>query len=195
MNTQLTQNASMAENKRNITETVTRERDRLLNFIRRWVPEPSDAEDIVQDVFFELLESYRLPRPIEQMGAWLFKVARNRIIDRFRRKQTENALVTASSESSDASELLLDKFRPAKDAGPETAYACSVLMDQLLLAVDELPEEQRKVFIAHELEGRSFDEMAAESGLGVNTLLSRKRYAVQFLRRRLQAIYDEFIYE
>jgi RNA polymerase sigma factor (sigma-70 family) len=189
MDTTLTYNAMMAEQDKRIAETVSRERGRLGNFIRRRVADASEAEDILQDVFYEFVAAYRLPEPIEQVGAWLFRVARNRIIDRFRKKK-EEPLSEVSGEADE--ESWLDEVLPSADAGPEAAYARSVLLEELYAALAELPEEQRAVFIAHELEGRSFKELAAESGVGVNTLLARKRYAVMHLRARLQTIYDEF---
>jgi RNA polymerase sigma factor (sigma-70 family) len=174
-----------------ISEVVKREQSRLRNFIRRRVPDPRDAEDILQDVFYELVEANRLLMPIEHVTGWLFRVARNRIIDLFRKKRPENFSDIAVANEED--ELLqLEDLLPSPDAGPEALYVRSVLLDELELAIDELPEEQREVFVAHELEGRSFKEMAAETGVSVNTLLSRKRYAVLHLRERLQSIYDEF---
>jgi RNA polymerase sigma factor (sigma-70 family) len=189
MDATLTYNALMADQDKRIAETVMRERGRLANFIRRRVPDASEAEDILQDVFYEFVQVYRLPEPIEQVGAWLFRVARNRIIDRFRKKK-EEPLPEVSGE--DGEDSWLDEVLPSPDAGPEAAYARSVLMEELYAALAELPEDQRAVFIAHELDGRSFKELAAESGVGVNTLLARKRYAVLHLRARLQTIYDEF---
>ncbi len=174
-----------------ISEAIRLEWAKLRNFIRKRVADQGDAEDILQDVFYELIEAYRLMKPIEQVGAWLFRVARNRITDRFRKQRTEAVQDwTAVGESGDA--IRLEDLLPSPEAGPEAAYARSVLLEELEDALSELPEEQRAVFIAHELEGRSFKELAAESGISVNTLLSRKRYAVLHLRRRLQAIYDEF---
>jgi RNA polymerase sigma factor (sigma-70 family) len=189
MDTTLTFNALMAEQNKRIVETVTRERGRLRNFIRRRVPDASEAEDILQDVFYEFVAAYRLPEPIEQVGAWLFGVARNRIIDRFRKKK-EEPLPEVSGEGDEGS--WLDEVLPSPDAGPEAAYARAVLLEELYAALAELPVEQYDVFIAHELEGRSFKELAAESGVGVNTLLARKRYAVMHLRGTLKTIYDEF---
>ena len=174
-----------------ISDVVKRERSRLLNFIRRRVPDPRDAEDILQDVFYELVEANRLLMPIEHVTGWLFRVARNRITDLFRKKQPESFSDAAVSDEDDELPQLEDLL-PSPDAGPEVLYARSVLLDELELAIDELPDEQREVFVAHELEGRSFKEMAAETGVSVNTLLSRKRYAVGHLRERLQGIYDEF---
>lgn len=179
------------EQEQRIAEVVKREQSRLRNFIRRRVPDPRDAEDILQDVFYELVEANRLLMPIEHVTGWLFRVARNRITDLFRKKKPESFSDTAVADKDD--ELLrLEDLLPSPDAGPEALYARKVLLDELELAVDELPEEQREVFVAHELEGRSFKEMAAETGVSVNTLLSRKRYAVRHLRERLQSIYDEF---
>lgn len=189
MDTTLTSHTRMDEQDKRITETVTRERGWLWNFIRRRVPDASEAEDILQDVFYEFVAAYRLPEPIEQVGAWLFRVARNRIIDRFRKKK-EELLPEVSGEGDEGT--WLDEVLPSPDAGPEAAYARAVLLDEVYAALEELPQQQREVFAAHELEGRSFKELAAESGVGVNTLLARKRYAVVHLRARLQTIYDEF---
>jgi RNA polymerase sigma factor (sigma-70 family) len=188
MDTTLTQIALMAEQDKRLTETISRERGQLRNFIRRRVPDAGEAEDILQDVFFEFVEAYRLPEPIEQVGAWLYRVARNRIIDRFRKKK-EEPLPELSEEEDDHS---LGIVLPSAEAGPEAAYARSVLLEELYAALEELPKEQRNVFIAHELDGRSFRELAEESGVAVNTLLARKRYAVLHLRAHLQTIYDEF---
>ena len=189
MDTTLTANALMAEQDKRITETISQERGRLRNFIRRRVPDANEAEDILQDVFFEYVEAYRLPEPIEQVGAWLFRVARNRIIDRFRKKR-EVQLPDAPDGSEDAH--WLEEVLPSSEEGPEAAYARGVLLEELLAALEELPKEQRDVFIAHELDGRSFKELAEECGVNVNTLLARKRYAVLHLRARLQTIYNEF---
>jgi RNA polymerase sigma factor (sigma-70 family) len=174
-----------------ISEVVKREQSRLRNFIRRRVPDPRDAEDILQDVFYKLVEANRLLMPIEHVTGWLFRVARNRITDLFRKKKPES--FSDSAVEDEAGEpLQLEDLLPSPDAGPEALYVRNVLLDELDLALDELPEEQREVFVAHELEGRSFREMAAETGVSVNTLLSRKRYAMLHLRGRLQSIYDEF---
>jgi RNA polymerase sigma factor (sigma-70 family) len=173
----------MTDQDRRITETFEREEGRLRRFIRARVPDV-DAEDVLQDVFSELVEAYRLMKPVEQAGAWLFRVARNRIVDRFRKKKPERFPSVATGSFED--------LLPSPDAGPEAAYARRVLLEELETALDELPDEQRFVFVAHELEGRSFRALAEETGVGINTLLSRKRYAVLHLRRRLQDIYDEF---
>jgi RNA polymerase sigma factor (sigma-70 family) len=176
---------------------VTRERSRLRNFIRRRVPDPRDAEDVLQDVFYELVEANRLLMPIEHVTGWMFRVARNRIIDLFRKKRQESFsdfVAGATSTDDVGDELLqLEELLPSPDAGPDALYARNVLLDELELALDELPEEQRDVFVAHEIEGRSFKEMSAETGVSVNTLLSRKRYAVLHLRERLRTIYDEMM--
>jgi RNA polymerase sigma factor (sigma-70 family) len=182
----------MTEQDRQISEIVAQERARLRNFIRRRVPDPADAEDIVQEVFYELVEANRLLMPIEHVTGWLFRVARNRITDLFRKKKPETFTDTAV-EDEDGEVLRVEDLLPSPDAGPEALYFRNVLLDELELALDELPEEQRDVFVAHELEGRSFKEMAAETGVSVNTLLSRKRYAVLHLRERLQNTYDEFM--
>ena len=179
------------EQDQRISEVVEREQSRLRNFIRRRVPDPRDAEDILQDVFYELVEANRLLMPIEHVTGWLFRVARNRITDLFRKKTPESFSDTGVTSEDDET-LYLDDLLPSPDAGPEATYARNVLLDELESAVDELPEEQREVFVAHEVEGCSFKEMAAETGVSVNTLLSRKRYAVLHLRERLQSIYDEF---
>ena len=179
------------EQDQRISKVVRQEQSRLRSFIRRHVPDPRDAEDILQEVFSELVEANRLLMPIEHVTGWLFRVARNRITDLFRKKKPESWSETALVDEDD--ELLrLEDLLPSPEAGPEALYARNVLLAELELAVDELPEEQREVFIAHELEGHSFKEMAAETGVSVNTLLSRKRYAVLRLRERLQTIYDEF---
>jgi RNA polymerase sigma factor (sigma-70 family) len=179
------------EQDRRITEAVKQEQSRLRNFIRRRVHDPLDAEDILQEVFYELVEANRLLMPIEHVTGWLFRVARNRITDLFRKKKPESLSdAVAASEKDEA--LLLEDLLPSPDAGPDALFARSVLLDELEDALDELPDEQREVFVGHEIEGRSFKEMSAESGVSVNTLLSRKRYAVLHLRERLRTIYDEF---
>ncbi|CAG9231501.1 DNA-directed RNA polymerase specialized sigma subunit, sigma24-like [Paraburkholderia sabiae] len=174
-----------------ITAAVVRERSRLVNFIRRRIRDPDDAEDVLQDVFHEFVQAYRLPAPIEQASAWLFRAARNRIIDRYRKKKEQPLADLSADEESADDEYRLDLALPAHDAGPEALYARAVLLKALQDALDELPANQREVFVAHELEGRSFKGMAAESGVTVNTLLARKRYAVLHLRARLQPVYDE----
>jgi len=182
-----------AEQERRISAQIAEQGPRLRRFVRRRVADAADVEDIVQDVFSELVESYRLPRPVEQVGAWLYRVARNRIIDFFRKKRPESLEDLAESAAGEDDAIGVEGLLPSPDAGPEAAYARGVLLEELDAALNELPAEQREVFIAHEIEGRSFKELAAESGVSMNTLLSRKRYAVLHLRERLQAIHDEFI--
>jgi RNA polymerase sigma factor (sigma-70 family) len=179
------------EQNHRIAETVEREQSRLRNFIRKRVLDESEAEDILQEVFYELVQAYRLMKPVEQAGAWLFRVARNRIIDRFRKRKPETPSQPAAGEA-EGERFNWEDLLPSPDAGPEAAYAREVLIEEIDAALEELPEEQRQVFVAHELEGRSFNELADSTGLSVNTLLSRKHYAVLHLRRRLRAIYDEF---
>jgi RNA polymerase sigma factor (sigma-70 family) len=181
---------AMTEQDRQISQVVAEQRSRLRNFIRRRVPDPSDAEDIVQEVFYELVEANRLLMPIEHVTGWLFRVARNRITDLFRKKKPV-AFSDAAVEDEAGELLRIEDLLPSPEAGPEALYFRSVLLDELELALEELPREQREVFVAHELEGRSFKELSAESGVSVNTLLSRKRYAVLHLRERLQSVYDE----
>jgi RNA polymerase sigma factor (sigma-70 family) len=179
------------EQDRRISEVVKQQQSRLRNFIRRRVPDPRDAEDILQDVFYQLVEANRLLMPIEHVTGWLFRVARNRITDLFRKKEPENFGDIAVADG-EGEPVQFEDLLPSPDAGPEALYARSLLLDELELALDELPEEQREVFVAHELEGRSFKEMSAETGVSLNTLLSRKRYAVLHLRERLHRVYDEF---
>jgi RNA polymerase sigma factor (sigma-70 family) len=176
-----------------IDEAIGREQPRLRNFIRNRVADREDAEDVLQDVFYELVEAYRLMKPVEQVTAWLFAVARNRITDLFRRKNREALRNEPATVTEEGEMLPLEDWLPSPDAGPDAEYARKVLLEELDAALDELPDEQREVFIAHELMGYSFKEIAAETGLGVNTLLSRKHYAVLHLRERLQAIHDEFL--
>jgi RNA polymerase sigma factor (sigma-70 family) len=178
------------EQDQRISDVVKAEQSRLRNFIRRRVPDPGDVEDILQDVFYELVEANRLLMPIEHVTGWLFRVARNRIVDLFRRKRPESLRESTSVDES-GERLQLEDLLPSPDAGPDALYARNVLLDEFEVAIDELPEQQREVFVAHEMEGRSFKEMAADTGVSVNTLLSRKRYAVLYLRERLQRIYEE----
>jgi RNA polymerase sigma factor (sigma-70 family) len=185
----------MTEQDRQISEIIAEQRSRLRNFIRQRVPDPSDVEDILQEVFYELVEANRMLMPIDHVTGWLFRVARNRITDLFRKKRAEAFSHTAPNKPGDEDgELLrIEDLLPSSDAGPEAIYVRNELLDELELALDNLPDEQREVFIAQELEGRSFKELSAESGVNINTLLSRKRYAVLHLRERLQSIYDEFM--
>jgi RNA polymerase sigma factor (sigma-70 family) len=180
------------EQDQRISQVVKREQSRLRNFIRRRVPDPRDAEDILQEVFFELVEANRLLMPIDHVTGWLFRVARNRITDLFRKKEPDRSLDAGVADEND--ELLrLGDLLPSPDAGPEAIYARNALLGELELAVGQLPVEQREVFVAHELEGRTFKEIAAATGVNLNTLLSRKRQAVLHLRERLRSIYDEFM--
>ena len=174
-----------------ISEAIEREKPRLRNFIRKRVADQSDAEDILQEVFYELVEAYRMMKPVEQVTAWLFRVARNRITDLFRSRKRE-ASAEQPAPSEDGEEFQWEDLLPSPDAGPEAAYVRSVLVEEVDAALDELPEEQREVFVAHEFLGYSFKELAEQTGISVNTLLSRKRYAVLHLRQRLQTIYDDF---
>lgn len=173
-----------------ITATVLKERSRLGNFIRRRVSDPTDADDILQDVFHEFVQAYRLPEPIEQVSAWLFRVARNRIIDRFRKKKEVALADLGTAGEDDDDSYHLDLLLPSPDAGPEEAYARTLLLEELQAALEELPAAQREVFVAHELDGISFKAMAEATGTPLNTLLARKRYAVQYLRARLAYLYD-----
>jgi RNA polymerase sigma factor (sigma-70 family) len=195
MDAELGLNRGMTEQDRSLSAAFLRERSRLRGFIRRRVADPADAEDILQEVFYELVQAERLLRPVEQVGAWLFRVARNRITDLFRKRRHEQIASRAdeAAAADEPAEAALQDLLPSPDAGPDAQYARRLLLEELDDALDELPEEQRSVFIAHELEGRSFKELADESGVSLNTLLSRKRYAVLHLRRRLQAIHDEFL--
>ena len=181
----------MTDQDQRISEVVEREESRLRRFIRRRVPDPRDAEDILQDVFYKLVEANRLLMPIDHVTGWLFRVARNRITDLFREKKPES-IGGAFVVDEDEEPLGLEDLLPSPDAGPEALMARSLMLEELALAIDELPDEQRAVFVAHELEGRKFREMAAETGTNLNTLLARKRYAVRHLRERLQDLYDEF---
>jgi RNA polymerase sigma factor (sigma-70 family) len=183
---------SMTEQDRQISEVIAEERSRLRNFIRKRVPNEADVEDLLQEVFYELVEANRLLMPIEHVTGWLFRVARNRITDLFRKKRPET-FSDAALEDENGELLQIEDLLPSPDAGPEAIYVRNMLLDELELALDELPDEQRDVFVAHEVEGRSFKELSAESGVNVNTLLSRKRYAVLHLRERLHSIHDEFM--
>jgi RNA polymerase sigma factor (sigma-70 family) len=190
MNEVLSTSWMTIEQDQRIYDAVKLDEARLRNFIRRRVADQSDAEDILQDVFYELVEAYRMLKPVEQVSAWLFRVARNRITDLFRKRRPE-AIGNDPVVAEDGELLLIEDLLPSPDAGPEAVYARNVLLEELDAALDELPEEQREIFIAHELEGYSFKELAAATGLSVNTLLSRKHYAVLRLRERLQGMYEE----
>jgi RNA polymerase sigma factor (sigma-70 family) len=182
---------TIAEQDEGIVDTIRQQQPRLRRFIRRRVADAEDVEDILQDVFAELVEAYRLMHPIEQVGAWLFRVARNRIIDRFRKRRPE-ALPEAAAGGSEEGFVRWEDLLPSPEAGPDVVHARRILLEELDAALEELPDEQRDAFLAHEVEGRSFKDLAKETGVSVNTLLSRKHYAVLHLRRRLQAIHDEF---
>ena len=183
----------MIDRDNDITATVLRERTKLGNFIRRRVRDPSDAEDILQDVLHEFVQAYRLPEPIEQVSAWLFRVARNRIIDRFRKKKPELLADQGVEFDEDEDVGGLEDLLPSPDDGPDAVAIRQLMLEQIETALDELPPEQRAVFIAQELEGASFKELAARWNVTVSALLSRKRYAVLYLRKRLQAAYDEWL--
>jgi len=182
----------MTEQDRQISEVVAVEGGRLRNFIRRRVADPRDAEDILQEVFYELVEANRLLMPIEHITGWLFRVARNRITDLFRKKKPES-FSEVGFEGEEGEQPRIEDLLPSPEAGPEAVYFRNLLLDELELALEELPAEQREVFVAHEIEGRSFKDLSSESGVNVNTLLARKRYAVLHLRERLQNIHDEFL--
>lgn len=182
------------EQNRQIQEIIAEQRSRLRNFIRQYVPIEADVEDLLQDVFLRAVEAYRLPEPVEQWGAWMFRVARNRIVDFFRRRRVRGNEASATSSDEGEARRAEDEL-PSRDAGPAKAYAQAVLQTELLEALDELPAEQREAFVAHEIEGLSFKELSAATGVSVNTLISRKHYAVLHLRRRLKDIYDEFVNE
>lgn len=181
----------MTEQDQRISEAIARDEPRLRNFIRRRVSDARDAEDILQDVFYELIEAYRLMKPVEQVTSWLFRVARNRIIDLFRRRKREPLPADSATLTEEGEAATLEDLLPSPDAGPDAMYVRNLLLDEIDDALDELPEEQRDVFVAHELLGYSFKELAEQTGVSVNTLLSRKRYAVLYLRERLRAIYDD----
>src|ERR1700739_3093754 len=193
MHSALISDRMIAGQNERLIEAIHREQGRLRNFIRQRVEDEADAEDILQDVFYEFIEAYRLMKPIEQAGAWLFRVARNRIIDRFRKKKPEVFSAVQAADPEGGEPLALEELLPSPDAGPEAAYARSVLLEELDAALDELPEQQRDVFVAHEFDGISFKELSAQTGVGVNTLLSRKHHAVLHLRQKLQTVYEELM--
>ena len=192
MQAALSEPLSLPQQDRDISATVRRERGRLLAYIRRWIADAAEAEDILQESLYELVLAYRMMQPVEQAGAWLARVARNRIIDRFRRRSSRPRAVAAPADEEDPGASLADLL-PAAAAGPEAEVMRDILLKEIEAAVAELPDEQREVFIAHELDGVSFRELALRSDVGVNTLLSRKRYAVRYLRKRLQAVWDEWL--
>jgi len=192
MSKSLSLNGMVHEQDERLVEAIRLEQAKLKNFIRKRVSDESDAEDILQDVFYELVEAYRMMKPIERLSAWLYRVARNRITDLFRKRRPEAAANDPVRMSEDGEWLLLEDLLPSSSAGPEAAYARAVLVEELDAALDELPEEQRQAFVAHEIEGQSFKELAQKTGLTVNTLVLRKHYAIVHLRERLEAIYREF---
>jgi RNA polymerase sigma factor (sigma-70 family) len=194
MPTMSSDNWTIIEQDKLISQAMERDEPRLRSFIRKHVADTSDVEDIVQEVFYELLQAYRLMKPVEHVTAWLFRVARNRMIDLFRKKRPESLNEPVTSFD-DGDTLLLEDLLPSAEASPEAAYARNMLLDALEDAIEELPAAQREVFIAHELTGLSFKEISAETGISVNTLLSRKHYAVLYLRQRLKAIYEDFAKE
>ena len=191
MQAALSEPLNLPQQDRDLSATVRRERGRLLAYIRRWITDAAEAEDILQESFYELVLAYRMMQPVEQAGAWLARVARNRIIDRFRRKGARSH--TSSRAEEDAAGAGLAELLPAAESGPEAAVMRAILLAEIEAALAELPPEQREVFIAQELEGGSFRELAQRSGVSINTLLSRKRYAVRYLRERLQAAWDEWL--
>jgi RNA polymerase sigma factor (sigma-70 family) len=191
MQAALSEPLNLSQQDRDLAATVRRERGRLLAYIRRWIADAAEAEDILQESFYELVLAYRMMQPVEQAGAWLARVARNRIIDRFRRRDARPR-TTAHAQEDDAGAGLAELL-PAADSGPEAAVMRAILLAEIEAALAELPAEQREVFIAQELDGVSFRELAQRSGVSINTLLSRKRYAVRYLRERLQSAWDEWL--
>lgn len=180
----------LSEQDRLFSEAMERDQTRLRSFIRRYVGDTGDAEDILQDVFYELLEAYRMMKPVQHVSGWLFRVARNRIVDLFRRRRP-GSLNDPVAGTGDDQSLTLEDLLPSADDGPDAAYARRILLDALEDAIEDLPEEQRDIFLANEVMGTSFKDYAAKTGISINTLLSRKRYAVQHLRRSLQLLYDD----
>jgi RNA polymerase sigma factor (sigma-70 family) len=175
---------------REIAATVQRERGRLLRFIGRFIADAAEAEDVLQEALYELVRAYRMFEPVEQAGAWLRRVARNRIIDRFRRRRPQVSLEQASEDAADSA---FEALLPAANEDPESELARGLLLEELAAALAQLPPEQREVFLAHEIEGTSFRELAARSGVSINTLLARKRYAVRHLQQRLRRAWDEWL--
>jgi len=192
MQAALSEPLPLSQQDRDITATVQRERGRLLAFIRRWIEDAADAEDILQESLYELVLAHRMMQPVEQAGAWLVRVARNRIIDRFRRRDARGDTVSITQEDV-APEGSLADLLPAADSGPEAAAMRAILLAEIEAALAELPPEQRTVFVAQELEGIGFRELAQRSGVSINTLLARKRYAVRFLRARLRKVWDDWL--
>jgi RNA polymerase sigma factor (sigma-70 family) len=193
MNAAVALGRSAVHDDRRITDAVVALGPRLRSFVRRQVRDLDDAEDIVQDVLTELVGAARMMQPIEHLAGWLFRVARNRIVDRFRalRRHPTNGLVPSESDASADPGRVLEDWLPPVDAGPEAAYARSVLVEELVAALDDLPDVQREAFVLHEIEGRPFRELADATGIPINTLLWRKHAAVRHLRRRLEALHAE----
>ena len=192
MDAALTDRLTAAAQDREIASTVQRERGRLLAFIRRRIADAAEAEDVLQDALYELVRAYRMMQPVEQAGAWLTRVARNRIIDRFRSERPQPLARRPAAEGEEHDEAFEDLL-PAPGDGPESAVMRELLLEEIGAALEELPHEQREVFVAHELDGLSFKELSARSGVGINTLLSRKRYAVLHLQQRLRAAWDDWL--
>jgi RNA polymerase sigma factor (sigma-70 family) len=192
MDAALTDRLTAAAQDREIASTVQRERGRLLAFIRRRIADAAEAEDVLQDALYELVRAYRMMQPVEQAGAWLTRVARNRIIDRFRSERPQPPARRPAAEGEEHDEAFEDLL-PAPDDGPESSVIRELLLEEIGAALEELPHEQREVFVAHELDGLSFKELSARSGVGINTLLSRKRYAVLHLQQRLRAAWDDWL--
>ncbi len=193
MQAALSEPLTLSQQDRDISATVRRERGRLLAYIRRWIADAAEAEDILQESLYELVLAHRMLQPVEQAGAWLARVARNRIIDRFRRSDARARAGEGPAEAADATGGALADLLPAADGGPESAAMRAILLTEIETALAELPPEQREVFVAQELEGVGFRELARRSGVSINTLLSRKRYAVRFLRARLRAVWDDWL--
>lgn len=193
-NTTLPIETLMTDQNKEIAKTVEKERGRLFSFIRKRVSDPDEAEDILQDVMFQLVEAYRMMKPVEQWTAWLFRVARNKITDRYRKKKPER-LDTAIHHDEDGEALFLSDLLASDNSSTQEMYMNDLMMEEISEALEELPAEQREVFVWHEIDGKSFQQMSEETGLSINTLLSRKRYAVMFLRERLQDLYKEMFNE
>jgi len=193
MQAALSEPLTLSQQDREISATVRTERARLLAYIRRWIADAAEAEDILQESLYELVLAHRMMQPVEQAGAWLVRIARNRIIDRFRRRGAREHRLEQHAEDSDAADGALADLLPAADAGPEAAAMRALLLAEIETALAQLPPEQREVFIAQELEGISFRELAQRLGVSINTLLSRKRYAVRFLRARLRTVWDDWL--
>jgi len=193
MDAALTDRLTPSAQDREITATVRRERGRLLGFIRRRIGDAAEAEDVLQDALYELVVAYRMTQPVEQAGAWLARVARNRIIDRFRRKRPELLADQSSARGDNDDDGAFEDLLPAEEDGPESAVMRELLLEEMEMGLGELPPEQREVFLAHELDGLSFRELSRRTGVGVNTLLSRKRYAVLYLQERLRTAWDDWL--